>query len=90
MTSDKGSKAELRKWGRKTIDLVNVGIFVAVAFSVLWVAILIWSAEGSQWKFASILGSTTGLVIGSVFVAIRRRLIAFMALMASDFSASDH
>lgn len=90
MTTDKGSKAELRKWGRKTIDLVNVGIFVAVAFSVLWVAILIWSAEGSQWKFASILGSTTGLVIGSVFVAIRRRLIAFMALMASDFSASDH
>lgn len=90
MTSDKGSKVELRKWGRKTIDLVNVGIFAAVAFSVLWVAILIWSAEGSQWKFASILGSTTGLVIGSVFVAIRRRLIAFMALMASDFSASDH
>jgi hypothetical protein len=89
MTTDNSSKAELRKWGRKTIDLVNVGIFVAVAFSVLWVAILIWSAEGSQWKFASILGSTTGLVIGSVFVAIRRRLIAFMALMASDFSASD-
>lgn len=90
MTTEKNSKAELRKWGRKTIDLVNVGIFVAVAFSVLWVAILIWSAEGSQWKFASILGSTTGLVIGSVFVAIRRRLIAFMALLASDFSASDH
>lgn len=89
MTAEKSSKAELRAWGRKTIELVNVGIFMALAFSVLWVAILIWSAEASQWKFASILGSITGLVIGSVFVAIRRRLIAFMALMASDFSASD-
>lgn len=90
MTTEKSSKAELRKWGRKTIELVNVGIFIVLAFLVLWVAILIWSAEGSQWKFASILGSTIGLVVGSVFVAIRRRLIAFMALMASDFSASEH
>lgn len=89
MTTEKSDKAELRKWGRKTIELINVGIFMTLAFSVLWVAVLIWSAEGSQWKYASILGSTTGLVIGPVFVAVRRRLIAFMALMASDFSTSE-
>lgn len=90
MINEESSKAELREWGRKTINLVNVGIFTAIAFSVLWVAILIWTAEGSPWKFASILGSTSGLVIGSILVATRRRLIAFMALMASDLSTSNH
>jgi len=90
MTTEQNNKAELRKWGRNLIQLSSVGLFMSLAFSTLWVAILIWSAEDSQWKIASILGTVTSIALGAVFVGVRRRLYAFMVILASEFSASDH
>lgn len=88
MSIETNNKAELRNWGRNVIKLTSAGLFMSLAFSILWVAILIWSVEGSQWKIAGILGSATTIAMGSVLVAIRRRLYSFMALLASEFTAS--
>lgn len=89
MNTETNNKLRLRKWGRKTIQLSNAGVLTSIMFSILWIAILIWSAEGSQWKIASTLGAATSIISGLVFVAIRRRLIAFSAILASDFAPID-
>jgi hypothetical protein len=51
-----------------------------------WAVFVIWTPPESLWKMAGLLGTATSLILGTIIIKIRLRILEFMAYEASDFS----
>lgn len=86
MVDSMDNKGQLREWGRSLITILRLGVLACMILATAWAVLVIWTPPESQWKMAGLLGTATSLILGTIIVKIRLRILEFMAYEASDFS----